>query len=232
MVAGLTALFAGMKLFDWILIATTLIPVISAALAKLFGLGVGSANRGEPSSEDGSTEKSGSGWLSKLGIIGSIIGALFFSKGWLAKFPTWFKGLFATGGSLFFVRKFVMRAIYVFRHPIIVVITLLISSIFPSILEYFFLIVGFLGVKIMMFFFHIGKRMFMNDGNEHMNELRTQLVNSVDGIPLCMKEVMSYLHVVEDLGILITTFTLLIAFAAFKAVYENFVVRPLGHFVG
>lgn len=217
------AILAGLGIFDWIVIATTLVPLISACLAKFFGLGVGSANRDNPGEDDASGEHSGSGWLSKLGWIGGIIGTLFFSKGWLARFPRWLKGLFASGGALYFLRSWVLRVIFIFRHPIIIVVGLLISSLFPSVMEYFFLLVGFVTMKVFMLIFNIGKQMFVNDQNPAINEIRNTLVNSFDALPPCMTNMMGYLHLVEDIGIIVTTFTLVVTYKVFIRVYGGFV---------
>lgn len=223
------AFLAGLKAFDIILLVTTFLPLIIQAIAKgyhlIFGSPSWAKNPGSAPTDD--EEGSGSGWMKKLGIIGSIIGAIFFTKGWLAKFPGWLKLLFAEGGALFFLRKFVLRAIYIFRHPIIMVVGLLVSSIFPSILEYFFMLMGYVGIKVFMFFFNIGKRLFLDSegGNAAMDELRNQILTSVDGIPPCMLQVLGYLHVVENLGIFITTFTLMIMYAVFRMVYGGFFVK-------
>lgn len=221
------AFLGGLKLFDVILIVTTFLPMIIAAMGKGFQLLFGVKNWGEhpgPAlSED--EEGSGSGWLKKLGTIGAIVGAIFFGKGWLAKFPGWLKGLFSTGGALYFFRKFILRAIYIFRHPVIMVVGLLVSSLFPSILEYFFMLMGYVGIKVFMFFFNIGKKIFLasDGGNAAMDELRNQVLSSVDVLPPCMVQVLGYLHIVENLGIFITTFTLMIMYSAFKRVYGGFV---------
>lgn len=221
MIAALGALFSSMGLFDLILLMVTLVPVISAAVAKFFNLGVGKGT----ASGDGE-EKKGSGWLKRLGIVGSIIATIFFTRGWLARFPGWLKTLFAEGGRLYFVQKFFLRAIFIFRHPVMIVLGLLISAVFPSVLEYFFLIVGYVGVKLLMVFFRIGKNLFTSsEGNAAMDQLRENIVQSVDVLPPCMVQVMGYLHVVENLGIFITTFVMMIAYAAFRRVYGTFFIK-------
>lgn len=221
------AFLAGLKAFDVILIVTTFLPLIIQAIAKGFSLIFGTPSWAQQpgSAPSGDEEGSGSGWLKKLGIIGSIIGAIFFSKGWLAKFPGWLKGLFSTGGALYFFRKFILRAIYIFRHPVIMVVGLLVSSLFPSILEYFFMLMGYVGIKVFMFFFNVGKKIFLasDGGNVAMDELRNQILSSVDVLPPCMVQVLGYLHIVENLGIFITTFTLMIMYSAFRRVYGGFV---------
>lgn len=219
------AFLAGLGIFDWIVIATTLVPLISAAVAKIFGLGVGPANRENPGSDDGSDEHSGSGWLSKLGWIGAIIGTIFFTKGWLAKLPGWLKGLFASGGALYFLRSWVLRVIFIFRHPIILIVGLIISSLFPSVLEYFFLLIGFVTMKVFMLIFHVGKRMFESDQSPAIDQMRNSILNSIDSLPPCMTQVMGYLHLVEDLGIIVTTFALVLAYRVFMRVYGSFWIK-------
>ena len=90
-----------------------------------------------------------------------------------------------------------------FRFPVIVVFTLVMSQVFPSLLEHLFLIVGAIALKIGMMIF--SKVMSSMDDVSNMDTLNTIIGDSASNMPPCMIDMLAYLHVIEDLGLIITT---------------------------
>lgn len=156
--------------------------------------------------------------------------------GFLSRIPTFLKGLFAGGGALYFFRPVFEFIIGIFKYPILLFMTLVISSFFPTILEKLFLVVGSVCLKIFLFFFKIGKKAFMgavqnSDGGGVVDEFRDAVLGSFDELPQCMVQTMGYIHLIEDLGMIVTTAALLAIVSAFRIVYGAFGgVKPLGYF--
>lgn len=175
--------------------------------------------------------------LKKGGAIGAIFLLLTRIWAWLGRFPAFLKGLFATGGVLYFLRPFFEFIVGLFKTPVLVFLALVTSAFFPTILEKIFLVTGAVCLKIFLFFFKIGKQAFIGavnsagDGGGIVDEFRDAVLGSFDELPTCMIQTMGYIHFIEDLGMIVTTASLLAIVSAFRIVYGAFGgVKPLGYF--
>ena len=86
--------------------------------------------------------------------------------------------------------------------------------------------VGAVSLKIFLFFFKIGKNIVTGaihtageNGGDALDEFRDMILGSFDELPPCMIQTMGYLHLVEDLGIFMTTMSILIIVSVFRMVY-------------
>lgn len=174
--------------------------------------------------------------LKQTGAIGAVLLMLTRIWGWLGRFPAFLKGLFAEGGALGFLRPLLEFIVGMFKTPVLMFFSLVVSSMFPTILEKIFLVVGAVGMKIFLYFFKIGKTVFTSTlesaGGEGgvVDEFRDAVLGSFDELPPCMINVMGYLHVIEDLGMIVTTATLILLVSVFRVVYGSFGPKPLGWF--
>ena len=82
---------------------------------------------------------------------------------------------------------------------------MVLSQYFTNLIEKIFLVVGAVSIKIALIFIKWGKDFFMNLGENHTEELKTVLGDSVAQLPPCMVDVMGYMHLVENIGMLVTT---------------------------
>lgn len=211
-------------------LATKFLPAVGKMIARLAGKGGTIAAGGA----GGMTIR---GVFTNSGILGVIAFLLSKIWGWLVKFPPWLKTLFGEGGKLFFIHKFFLFIVTFFKNPLILGASLVTSVIFPTFLEKIFLCVGAVGLKIFLFFFKIGKSAFMGamrtaaqDGGNALDEFRDAILGSFDELPPCMIQVMGYLHLVEDLGIIMTCISVLVIVSVFKVVYGMGAVKPIGYF--
>lgn len=173
----------------------------------------------------------------KTGVMGLIVVILGRIWSWCSRFTGWFKGLFAAGGTLAFIRPVLEFMLGCFKTPILLAISLVTSVIFPTILEKIFLTVGAVVMHIFLWVFKLGKNVFLgamskagSDGGSAVSEFQNAVLSSFDELPPCMVEVLGYLHLIEDLGLIVTTATLIALVSVFRIVYGSFVVRPLGYF--
>lgn len=219
----------------WLIILGPLLLKLGSKLLPKIGKGVSKVGgKGGPWIAPGTTIGS---TYAHSGLLGVIIFFLARMWGWLSKFPGWLKTLFGEGGKLYFIHRFFLWVVTFFKNPIILVASLVTSVIFPTILEKIFLCVGAVVLKIFMFFFKIGKSAFMGamrtaaqDGGNALDEFRDAILGSFDELPPCMIQVMGYLHLVEDLGIIMTCISVLIIVSVFKTVYGVGKIQPIGYF--
>ncbi|MBR3073600.1 hypothetical protein [Fibrobacter sp.] len=174
--------------------------------------------------------------VTRTGAIGAVLLVLTRIWGWLSRFPAFLKGLFDVGGVFGFLRPLLEFIVGMFKTPVLVFFSLLISSYFPTILEKFFLLVGATGMRLFLFFFKIGKNVFtsmsssIGQNGGPLDEYRDAVLGSFDELPPCFVSVMGYLHLLENLGMLVTTATLLLLVSVFRVVYGSFGPKPLGWF--
>lgn len=235
-----------MALIGWVL---TLGPIIFALLrrflpklfSKLGGKVKGLTGNAEGLGPVGGTLVGADVLLSstaaKTGAIGLIVVILGRIWSWCSRFTGWFKALFATGGTLAFIRPCLEFILGVFKTPILLMISLVTSVIFPTILEKIFLTVGAVVLHIFLWVFKMGKNVFLgamqsagSDGGSAVDEFRNAVLDSFDALPPCMVEIFGYLHLIEDLGLIVTTAGLIALVSVFRIVYGSFIVRPLGYF--
>ena len=168
--------------------------------------------------------------MAKSGAIGVIVVILGRIWGWCSRFTGWFKGLFEAGGTLAFIRPVLEFLLGCFKTPILLGLSLVVSSIFPTFLEKIFLTVGAVCLHIFLWIFKLGKNAFLgamehagSDGGSAISEFRDTVLGSFDELPPCMVEVLGYLHLVEDLGLIVTTASLIALVSVFRIVYGGFV---------
>lgn len=232
-----------LTVISWLLL---LAPIIKALVVKVFPKILGRM-RGVGGKLTGNAEGLGGGTLvlgdlalgesiKQTGAIGAVLLILTRIWGWLGRFPAFLKGLFDAGGALGFLRPILEFIVGMFKTPVLVFISLLVSSFFPTILEKIFLVVGAVGMKIFLYFFKIGKNIFTaaleDAGSEGgvVDEFRDAVLGSFDELPPCMVNVMGYVHLIENIGMLVTTATLILLVSVFRVVYGTFGPKPLGWF--
>ena len=140
----------------------------------------------------------------KAGLFAKICGLLVSAYWFIRRLPIAFlKVKLGSGilGRIFLAIRTLLNC--AFNFPVIVVFTLFMSQYFPSLLEHLFLIVGAIALKIGISIF--SKVMSAMDTVSNMDTLNTVIGNSADQLPPCMLDVLAYMHVVEDLGLIITT---------------------------
>ena len=196
-----------------------LIPWAVPKLGKFFGWG---------------TAVGGGTLMGKAITTGGVAGGLFalVSRiwGWLKLFPGWLKKVFGPTGFLAFVYPVFRFFLYLAKAPVLLVISFVVSSFFPTILEKIFLVVGAVGLKIFLYIFKLGKVAFLNamddagtNGGNALSQFRDTVLGSFDELPPCMIQVMGYCHLVESLGIIMVTITLLTVVSVVRIVYGRFV---------
>lgn len=174
--------------------------------------------------------------IKKTGAIGAVLLMLTRFWGWMSRFPSFLKSFFEVGGALYFLRPVLEFLLGIFKTPILLFLSLLGSAYFPTVLEKMFLLVGAATMKVFLSIFKIGKNVFQSAVNNvgqggAVNEFKDAILGSFDQLPPCFISVMGYVHFIEDLGMLVTTATLLIIVSVFRVVYGSFGgVKPLGWF--
>lgn len=161
------------------------------------------------------------------GIFSGIMMVLSKMWGWMSRLPGWLKISFGAGGLLWPLRWILNMIVMGFKNPVLILISLVASAFFPTILEKIFLVFGAVTLKIFLLFFRLGKAAFlgaMNSGGSGtgtIDTLRAMVLNSFDELPPCMVQAMGYVHLIEDLGIYMSTITLLIIVSVFRIVYHT-----------
>lgn len=230
---------------SWIVvIGPILVPILKKVIPKIL-----SKIRGVGGKLTGNMEGLGAGgWVAadlalgdtvkKAGAVGAILLMLTRFWGWMSRFPSFLKSFFEVGGALYFLRPLLEFVLGIFKTPVLLFISLLASAYFPTVLEKIFLLVGAATMKIFLTIFKMGKNVFNaavdsmgQNGGGAINEFRDTILGSFDQLPPCFISVMGYLHFVEDLGMLVTTASLLIVVSVFRVVYGSFGgLKPLGWF--
>lgn len=166
--------------------------------------------------------------VTKVGVLGAILSVISRIWAWLGRFPTWLKGIFATGGALGFLKPFFEFLVHFAKTPVLLFLSLVVSAFFPTIVEKIFLVVGALALKIFLFIFKLGKKAFIGAVGQEggaVDEFRQWVLGSFDELPQPMIDIMGYLHLVEDLGMIFTTVALLAVVSAFRVVYGGVFVK-------
>lgn len=166
------------------------------------------------------------------GVLGVILGYLVGLFGIFARIPRFFKWLFAADGLLAFVPKFLEFTLKFFKTPVLLGIALVTSSIFPTFIEKIFLVVGAAALHIFIWIFKLGRNVFLGalneaatSGGSALDEFRDSVLGSFDSLPPCMVDIMGYLHLVEDLGLILTTAIVLALVSVFRIVYGGFFTK-------
>lgn len=124
-------------------------------------------------------------------------------------------------GKIFTVIRFFLN--FMFRFPIIAGITLVLSQIFPTVYERIFLVVGAVSIKIALSIFGNVMRLINDSAENNVEALNTILGESIDQLPPCMVDVLGYMHLVEDVGLLVSTAILIMVYNFVTAFAFKFV---------
>ena len=170
--------------------------------------------------------------IAKGGFFAGVLELL--SKIWkvVGRFPKFLVGLFAQGGKLYFIRVALEFILGAFKSPVILFFGLLGSAFFPTILEMFFLLVGAAMMKIFIFFFGIVKKLFVDmsssDGGAGvLDEFRQAIYGSFGDLPPCMVQTMGYVHLLEDLGMIVSCMALILTISVFRVMFGAFGVGKI-----
>lgn len=199
---------------------TRIFPKIAPKLAGLFGGAV-----------VGST-------VARGGFFAGVIALLSKIWGVVGRFPKWLVGLFATGGKLYFIRAALEYILVAFKSPIVLFSGLLLSSIFPTILEKLFLLIGAAMMHIFVFFFGIAKKAFLDmsaseGGASAVDQFKEAVLGSFNTLPPCMVQTMGYIHFLEDLGMITLCMALILTISIFRVMFGAFGVgRITGNSAG
>lgn len=174
------------------------------------------------------------GTVAKAGVLATIVGFLGSIFSWLKRFPAWLKTLFAVGGVLHWLRVVVVYLLCVVKTPVLLGIMLVTSAVFPTFIEKIFLVVGAVCLRLFLWFFKLGKSVLLGaldsagtGGDSALDEFREAVLGSFDELPPCMVDIMGYLHLVEDLGLIVTTAAILALVSVFRIVYGGFITDRL-----
>lgn len=167
---------------------------------------------------------SGTGKAVKGGIFATAIAFIGKIFGTLARFPSWLKGLFKEGGRLAWLSSILLLLSNIFKTPVLLFVALMTSYLFPGILERIFLVVGAITMKFLLVFVRAGKGALNNTpagegGAPVLDEFKEAMLDSFDGLPPCMIDVMGYLHMFELIGMIVSTAMFCGIVALIKTVY-------------
>lgn len=144
----------------------------------------------------------------RTGILAMICRGIVAVYWFIRRLPIAFlKIKLGTGvlGKIFSAIRWMLN--FGFKFPVVLFITLVGSQIFPGLLEKIFLIVGALCVKIGLMLF--GKIMAAMEDANNMEQVTAIVGESLDQFPPCMLDVMAYMHIVEDIGLIVSTYVLI-----------------------
>lgn len=135
------------------------------------------------------------------GIFSTLLAAVLKLFLLVAKLPMMFVELMARlPGDIFkLFSKFMMQYRY------LAIISMVLSEYFSNLMENIFLIVGVVSIKIALILVKWGKAFIESAPQNNLNELKTILGDSVGSLPPCMVDVMGYMHIVENIGMLVST---------------------------
>lgn len=139
--------------------------------------------------------------------------------GWLRRFPPWFVGLFKAGGALYWLRSAAWLLRSVFKTPVFLTIGLVLSAFFPGLIEKLFLVVGAVSLRIGIRIMTLGKSMIDDMPENNIEQLKDIMGDSAQQLPPCMIDVLGYLHLVEDLGMIISTIVFIGLYNLIKRIY-------------
>lgn len=140
-------------------------------------------------------------------LVGTAVASKAVSKvsGKFSRFPKWFITLFEKGGKLRWLRDIAYFLKNSMSAPIILGITFLLSAFCPTIFEKLMMIVGAVSIKIALVMVKWASGMMTSMPENNTQELYTILGDTIDALPPCFIDVLAYCHLVEDLGIIIST---------------------------
>ena len=162
--------------------------------------------------------------MGKGGVIAAILGAIVGIYKWVKHLSIALLAIKLGAGPLgriFSAIKWILN--FAFKFPVIMGITLVGSQIFPGLLERIFLLVGAVSVKIALVLFGNVMRLINSSAENNTEMLNTVIGDSIDQLPPCLVDVMAYMHVVEDIGLLVSTAILIMVYNFVTAFAFKFV---------
>lgn len=162
--------------------------------------------------------------MGKGGVIAAILGAIVGIYKWVKHLSIALLAIKLGAGPLgriFSAIKWILN--FAFKFPVIMGITLVGSQIFPGLLERVFLLVGAVSVKIALVLFGNVMRLINTSAENNTDMLNSVIGDSLDQLPPCLVDVMAYMHVVEDVGLLVSTAILIMVYNFVTAFAFKFV---------
>lgn len=162
--------------------------------------------------------------MGKGGVIAAVLGAIVGIYKWVRHLSIVLLAIKLGAGPLgkiFSAIRWILNA--TFKFPIIMGLTLVLSQIFPGLLERIFLIVGALSVKIGLMIFGNVMDLINDSAENNMEQLNSIVGSSLDQLPPCLVDVMGYMHLVEDIGLIISTAILIMVYNFVTAFAFKFV---------
>lgn len=140
-------------------------------------------------------------------LVGTNVASKAASKvsGKFSRFPKWFVSLFEKGGKLRWLRDIAFFLKNSLSAPIILAITFILSAFCPTIFEKLMMIVGAVSIKIALVMVKWASNLMTSMPENNTDELYNILGDTVDALPPCFIDILGYCHLVEDLGLIITT---------------------------
>ena len=89
--------------------------------------------------------------------------------------------------------------------PIILAITFVLSAFCPTLFEKLMMIIGAVSVKIALVLVKWGSKVIDNMQENNVDEFYAIMGESIDSLPPCFIDVLGYCHLVEDIGIIVST---------------------------
>lgn len=139
--------------------------------------------------------------MSSGGVISTIFGAIIKLLVNIVRLPYFLVDLISHIPLNIF--KLFSKFMLDFRY--LAIISMVLSEYFSNLFETIFLIVGVVTIKIGVIIVKWGKDFLANMQQNNVSELKEILTNNVGNLPPCMVDVMGYMHIVENVGMLVTS---------------------------
>ena len=138
--------------------------------------------------------------MSEGGVFNTILGGLIKLIVTVVRLPYFLVTLISNIPLNIF--KLFSKFMLDFRY--LAIISMVLSDYFSNLFESIFLIVGVVTIKIGVIIVKWGKGFLENVQQNNVNELKEILSNNVGNLPPCMVDVMGYMHIVENIGMLVS----------------------------
>ena len=151
--------------------------------------------------------------MGRKGIIGAIVATVYGVYRWVKHLSIALLKIKLGYGILGKIFSLLRLTLWLgFRFPVIMGITLVGSMIFPGLLEKVFLLIGAVSIKIGLTLFGNVMELIKNSAENNTDTLITAIGDASSQLPPCMVDVLGYLHVVEDLGLIVGTILLIMIY--------------------
>lgn len=162
--------------------------------------------------------------MGKGGVIAAILSAIVGIYKWVKHLSIVLLAIKLGAGPLgriFSAIRWILNV--TFKFPVIMGLTLVLSQVFPGLLERIFLIVGSLSVKIGLMIFGNVMSLLNDSAENNIDQLNEIIGDSAAQLPPCLVDVMGYMHIVEDIGLIISTAILIMIYNFVTAFAFKFV---------